>query len=198
MSSLFSRSFTELPFNEPIPASLVEPYPWFALHIKSNLEKVSSTILQSKGLSVYCPSFTTKRRWSDRTKEIERPLFPGYVFCRFDPNDRLPILKTHGVLNVVGVAGIPAPIAEDEILSVQKLLRSGLAAGPWPFVRTGQRVIIERGPLAGTEGILVQVKSQFRVVISISLLQRSVAAEIDIEMARPLPTSPKDRLAVAN
>jgi len=198
MGGFSSESYGPAPVGEAIAEASAAHYPWFALHIKSNLEKISATILESKGLPVYYPSFKSRKRWSDRVKEIEVPLFAGYVFCRFDPEDRLPILKTHGVLSIVGVAGVPAPVAEEEIQSVQKLVQSGLAAGPWPFVRTGQRVIIERGPLAGSEGILVQVKSQYRVVVSISLLQRSVAAEIDIEMARLLPPSAKDRISSSN
>ncbi len=164
--------------------------PWFALHIKSNFEKVAATILESKGLDVYYPSIRSRRRWSDRVKEIERPLFPGYVFCRFDPNHRLPILTTPGVLNVVGVAKTPAPIPEAEICAVQKIVQSSLAVQPWPFLQVGQRVLIERGALAGTEGILLEVKNQFRIVVSISLLQRAIAAEIDAETVRELRPTP--------
>src|SRR4051812_31193736 len=105
---------------------------WFALHIKSNFEKVTATILKAKGLDVYFPSFRQRRCWSDRVKEIDQPLFPGYVFCRFDANDRLPILTTPGVLSVVGVAKRPAPIAEDEIRAVQRIVDSGVPVGPWP------------------------------------------------------------------
>lgn len=164
--------------------------PWFALHIKSNFEKVAATILESKGLDVYYPSFRSKRRWSDRVKEIERPLFPGYVFCRFDPNHRLPILTTPGVLNVVGVAKTPAPIPEAEICAVQKIVQSGMAVQPWPFLQVGQRVLIEKGAFAGTEGILLEVKNQYRIVVSISLLQRAIAAEIDAETVRELRSAP--------
>jgi transcription antitermination factor NusG len=164
--------------------------PWFGLHIKSNFEKVVATILEAKGLEVYCPSFRSRRRWSDRVKEIEEPLFPGYVFCRFDPNNRLPILTTPGVVSIVGVARTPAPIAEDEIRAVQRIVASGVAARPWPFLQVGQRVLIEKGALAGTEGILLELKNRYRIVVSISLLQRSIAAEIDVEMVRALYSSP--------
>ena len=164
--------------------------PWFGLHIKSNFEKVVATILEAKGLEVYCPSFRSRRRWSDRVKEIEEPLFPGYVFCRFDPNNRLPILTTPGVVSIVGVARTPAPIAEDEIRAVQRIVASGLTARPWPFLQVGQRVVIEKGALAGTEGILLELKNRYRIVVSISLLQRSIAAEIDVEIVRALYSSP--------
>jgi transcription antitermination factor NusG len=164
--------------------------PWFALHIKSNFEKVTATILTAKGLDVYFPTFRSRRRWSDRVKEIDQPLFPGYLFCRFDPNHRLPILVTPGVLSIVGVAKTPAPIEEDEIQAVRRIIDSGLAARPWPFLHAGQHVRIEKGPLAGTEGILLELKNRYRIVISISLLQRSIAAEIDIDMVRATHSSP--------
>jgi transcription antitermination factor NusG len=158
--------------------------PWFALHVKSNFEKVAATILEAKGLEVYYPSFRARRRWSDRVKEIEQPLFPGYLFCRFDPHNRLPILVVPGVLSIVGIAKMPAPIAEDEIAAVQRIVKSGLTVSAWPFFQVGQRVLIERGSLAGTEGILLKYKNRYRIVVSISLLQRSIAAEIDIETVR--------------
>jgi transcription antitermination factor NusG len=164
--------------------------PWFGLHIKSNFEKVAATILEAKGLEVYFPSFRSRRRWSDRVKEIDQPLFPGYLFCRFNPHNRLPILTTPGVLSIVGVAKTPAPIAESEIYAVQRIVESGLAARPWPFVQVGQRVVIERGPLTGAEGILLQFKNRYRIVVSVSLLQRSISAEIDVEMVRAVHSSP--------
>jgi transcription antitermination factor NusG len=170
---------------------------WFALHIKSNLEKIAASNLESKGLTVYSPTFRVRKRWSDRMKEIDTPLFPGYVFCRFDPNDRLPVLTTHGVLNIVGIGGTPEAVTTDEILNVQKMVQGG-RGGPWPFVQTGQRVLIERGPLAGTEGILIQTKDEYRIVVSINLLQRSVAAEIDIEMARPVGSTSRPPLNSTN
>jgi transcription antitermination factor NusG len=164
--------------------------PWFGLHIKSNFEKVSASILEAKGLDVYFPSFRSRRRWSDRVKEIDQPLFPGYLFCRFNPHNRLPILTTPGVLSIVGVAKTPAPISDSEIFAVQRIVESGLAARPWPFVQVGQRVMIERGPLAGAEGILLKFKNNYRIVVSVSLLQRSISAEIDVETVRAIHPTP--------
>jgi transcription antitermination factor NusG len=172
--------------------------PWFGLHIKSNFEKVAATILEAKGLEVYFPTFRSRRRWSDRVKEIDQPLFPGYLFCRFDPYNRLPILVTPGVLSIVGVAKTPAPIEEDEIRAVRRIVNSGLAARPWPFLQVGQRVLIEKGPLTGTEGILLNFKNRFRIVVSISLLQRSIAAEIDVEMVRAVHSPVRQGLVSLN
>src|SRR6516162_422069 len=158
--------------------------PWFALRVRSNFEKPASQMLRQKGYEEFLPTYVQRSRWSDRTKSITRPLFPGYLFCRFDPNARLPILVTPGVVSVVGLGKTPVPISEQEIEAVQALLRSGLAAMPWPYVSVGQRLVIERGPLSGVEGILEEVKSQYRFIVSVNLLKRSVAAEIDAEWVR--------------
>ncbi len=155
---------------------------WYALHVKANFEKVAATILEGKNLEVYLPTYRRPRRWSDRIKEIECPLFPGYVFCRFDVNSRLPILTTSGVLSIVGNGKVPSAIAEEEISAIQTVTRSGLSAMPWPFLRVGQRVVVRRGPLAGMDGILLSLPNRYRIVISISLLQRSIATEIDADM----------------
>jgi transcription antitermination factor NusG len=160
--------------------------PWFALRIKSNFEKVTSQILEQKGYIAFLPTYRTRNRWSDRTKVIDRPLFPGYLFCRFDQNDRLPILVTPGVVGVVGVGKTPMPVAEREIEAIQVVLRSGLPATPWPYVTVGQRLLIERGPLSGIEGILQEIKNSFRFIVSVNLLQRSVAAEVDASWVRPI------------
>jgi transcription antitermination factor NusG len=158
---------------------------WYALHVKANFERVAATILEGKNLEIYLPTYRRRRCWSDRIKEIECPLFPGYVFCRFDVNSRLPILTTSGVRSIVGNGRMPAPIAEEEISAIQKVTRSGLAAMPWPFLRVGQHVAVRKGPLAGMEGILLSQPNRYRIVISISLLQRSIATEIDADMVCP-------------
>lgn len=158
---------------------------WYALRVKSNFERVAATILEGKNVDVFLPTWRTRTRWSDRMKEIDSPLFPGYVFCRFDVNSRLPILTTSGVLSIVGNGRIPASIAEQEISAIQAVSRSGLASMPWPFLRVGQRVVVRKGPLAGMEGILLSLPNRYRIVISISLLQRSIATEIDADMVSP-------------
>jgi len=135
--------------------------------------------LAGKGYEWFLPLRKSRRRWSDRIKEIEQPLFPGYVFCRFDPLARLPILITPGVIGIVGIGKTPIPIEDSEILSIQTIVKSGLPSQPWPFLQIGERVRIDSGPLEGLEGILLQSKANHRLVVSVTLLQRSVAAEID-------------------
>lgn len=161
-------------------------FPWFAVRVRSNYEKTTSTLLRQKGYEEFLPTFESKHRWSDRTKIVERPLFPGYVFCRFNEHDWMPILRTSGVVCVVGNGKIPEPIPQEEIEAVRLLLRSGLPVCPWAFLRVGQRVRVEQGPVAGTEGILTAVKNRYRVVVSITLLQRSVAVEVESGWLRPL------------
>ncbi|HSW51501.1 MAG TPA: UpxY family transcription antiterminator [Bryobacteraceae bacterium] len=152
---------------------------WFALTVKPNHEKAAAQALQSRSLEVFLPLYRARRRWSDRIKELELPLFAGYVFCRFPGSQRARALATPGVTSVVGFGNKPAAVPEAEINSVRTLVSSGLPLSPWPFLRVGERVRIEAGPLAGVEGILSQVKDAWRVVVNVEILQRSVAAEVE-------------------
>jgi len=147
--------------------------------------------LVDRGYEEFSPSYTVERRWSDRKKEIEQFLFPGYVFCRVDPQNRLPVLSAPGVVGLVGCGKIPVPIPEDEIERIRRMVQSGLLVSPWPFLEAGQTVLIERGPLTGIEGVLEEVKGKCRLVVSISLLRRSVSAEVDRHWVRPVKASPR-------
>ena len=160
--------------------------PWFALRTKSNFEGLASQILRQKGYEEFLPTYRRRTYWSDRIKTIDRPLFPGYLFCRFDERARLPILVTPGVVSVVGFGKAPVAIPDEEIEAVRTLLRSGLPARPWPFVSVGQRLVIERGPLCGIEGILLEIRNHCRFIVSVNLLQRSVAAEVEPDWVRPV------------
>ena len=163
--------------------------PWFALRVRSNHERIAALHLEERGYEEFAPSVRVERRWSDRKKEVEQFLFPGYVFCRFDPQRRLPILTAPGIVGVVGCGKIPTPIPEHEIERIRTMVQSGLLVTPWPFLEVGQTVVIERGPLAGVEGILEEVKGKCRLIVSINLLQRSVAAEVDRYSVRPVRAS---------
>jgi len=162
------------------------PPRWFALTVRPQHEKTTARTLRSQGLEDFLPLYRCRRRWSDRIKELELPLFAGYVFCRFDPESRLSVLTTPGVTSIVSFGGRPAPAADCEILALQKSVASGYPLAPWPFLRSGQRVRIDRGPLAGLEAILVRTKDFWRVILSVELLQRSVAVEIDRDVISPL------------
>lgn len=163
--------------------------PWFALRVRSKHEQVASLHLRSRGYQEFSPSYKVERQWSDRKKETEQSLFPGYVFCRLDAHDRLPVLTVPGVVGIVGFGDGPMSIPEDEVGRVRAMLSSGLVVMPWPFLKVGQTVLIEHGPLAGVEGILQEVKGKYRIVVSINLLQRSVSSEIDRAWVRPVKPS---------
>ena len=163
--------------------------PWFALRVRSNFEKTTAQSLESRGHEVFLPTYRTRRRWSDRVKEIELALFGGYVFCRLDLNRRLPVLMTPGVVGIAGLGKTPVAVADHEIAAVRALVKSRLFSQPWPFLEAGDRVVIEHGPLAGTEGILICIKGEYRLVASITLLQRSVATELDRDWVRPVDRS---------
>jgi transcription antitermination factor NusG len=174
--------------------SASDNYPWFALQTRSRYENFVASMLSGKGYEPFLPAYTCRRRWSDRIKEFELPLFPGYLFCRFDPSNRLPILITPGVIQVVGVGKTPVPVDESEITAIQILMGSGLPGRPWAFLQIGQRVRIERGPLAGVEGMLTGFRGRYRLVLSVTLLQRSVAVEVDGTWIDARNTSPAPAL----
>jgi transcription antitermination factor NusG len=161
-------------------------YPWFAIRVRSNRERVAALHLRDRGFEEFSPTFRTQRQWSDRKKHVDEFLFPGYVFCRLNPHDRLPVLTIPGVVGLVGFGNGPEAIPEKEIESVRKMVASGLLIGPWPFLEAGQTVLIERGPLRGVEGILQEVRNAFRLVVSVHLLQRSVSAEVERNWIRPV------------
>lgn len=181
------------------PISSVEntggnPRQWFALRVKSRREKIVAMIARDKGFEEFLPTYQSRRRWSDRLKSLELPLFPGYVFCRVDPRCRLPLLTISGVVQFVGIGKTPLPIDDGEIASIQKAVQSGLSVEPWDFLEAGQRVRVQKGPLAGTEGIFVGASTNERIVVSVTLLKRSVAVTLEPHWAVPLYTSERPSL----
>jgi transcription antitermination factor NusG len=159
---------------------------WFAVTVKPRHEKVAAGALRAKAFDEFLPLYRTRRRWSDRMKELELPLFAGYVFCRFAEHQRAQVLAAPGVRSIVGFGGKMAAVDEAEIGAIRTMMDSGHPVGPWPYLRAGQRVRIEAGPLRGVEGILLEAKGAWRVVVSVSLLQRSVAVEIERDSIRPV------------
>lgn len=164
-------------------------HPWFALHVRGRRELAVAEHLRGQGYEWFLPLYKSKKRWSDRVKEVESPLFPGYLFCRFDPQWRLPILKTPGVIQIVGNHREPAPVDEHEIAAIQTLISTAVRNQPWPFIEVGDRVRIESGPLSGLEGLLVEFRGSHRLVLSVTLLQRSVAVELDSSVVTSLRSS---------
>jgi transcription antitermination factor NusG len=159
---------------------------WYALRVKVRSEKIVAAGLHGRIREVYVPVYQEKRQWSDRVKAVELPVFSGYVFGCFDVARRLPVLTIPAVMHIVGIGRTPMPIPREEIEAVRIMVDSGLPVRPWPYLRAGDSVLIEKGPLKGLEGVLVTVKGTDRLVVSVPMLQRSVAAEIERGWARPL------------
>lgn len=151
---------------------------WFALRVKPRAERVVADVLRGKGYEYFLPMHRERRRWSDRVKTVETPLFGGYVFCRFDVQRRLPVLTSPGVLQVVSIGKVPEPIPDEEIASLKVLVDSNLAIEPWPFLSIGEKVRIVGGPLAGATGVIQSVKDRDRLVVSVTLLQRSISVVV--------------------
>jgi transcription antitermination factor NusG len=181
-------SDSELAAEGHTPVSAVSP--WFALQVRARHETGVANFLRGKDYDPFVPMYQSRRRWSDRIKLVNAPLFPGYLFCRFDINNRLPILTTPGVIQVVGFNRMPIPVDDAEIGAIQSLVTSGFPSQPWPFLQAGDRVQIDSGPLRGLEGLLVELKGSHRLVVSVALLQRSVAVEIDSALVKALRSAP--------
>ena len=164
--------------------------PWYAVRVRSHHERIASTVIESKGFECFLPLYKARRRWSDRIKELDLPLFPGYVFCSFEPAQHGLVVSSPGVASVVKFGLELAPVAPDELESVELLIKSRLDLMPWPRIECGERVCIEEGPLKGLEGVVVRHRSDLRLVVSVMLLQRSVSVEVDHRWLRPERYSP--------
>lgn len=167
---------------------------WFAVRTAAGREKAVASQLELKGYEEFLPLYRSKRQWSDRIKEMDLSLFPGYLFCRFDFNHRLPILITPGVKLIVGYGKIPTPVSDAEIEALRRVVASGAAAEPHEYLSIGQRVRVREGSLAGVEGILLHVKNTCRIVLSVELLRRSVSVELDRAAIAPVLSSPAPAL----
>jgi transcription antitermination factor NusG len=152
---------------------------WLAIHTRHQHEYLAERSLTYKGFEVFLPQYTLVRQWSDRTKVLPAPLFPCYLFLRGGLEQRLSVLTTPGVQGFVGFAGVPAIIPDVEIEAVRRTIARCAHIEPHPFLKFGDWVRVKEGPLEGIEGILVRKKSQFRLVLSVELVQKSAAVEVD-------------------
>lgn len=159
---------------------------WYALEVNPLLADSLTGVLHSKGFEVFHPTYLTQRIWCDRTGEVRLPLFRGYMFSRFDVQQRMPIVTTPGVKRVLGIGKQPIPVPEEEIARIRAVVGSRLPVQPCAYLAAGTNVMVERGPLAGTRGVLLRYGKRCRVVISVELIQRSVAVEIDEDWIRPV------------
>jgi transcription antitermination factor NusG len=158
---------------------------WFAIRVRPKHEKAAAVNLGRQGFEEYVPLHRVRRRWSDRVKELDAVLFPGYIFCRFPRHERLRVLNSPSVESIVGFGKTDVPVEDAEIQAVRTLVASGRPLAPWPFLRIGQSVAIENGPLAGVRGVVLRDEDSWRVVVSVEALDGSIAVEVDRDMINP-------------
>ena len=168
------------------PVSSAAEGHWYALVVQPKHEKAVDEYLRRRGLAALCPTYQARKRWSDRIKVVDLPLFAGYVFSCFSYAQRIVALGTAGVRSIVGFGSKPQPIPDAEIAALQSIRTSGFPMRPWPYLRAGQRVQVVKGCLAGLEGILAREKDLFRVVVSVEMLMRSVAVEVERDSIAPV------------
>jgi len=159
---------------------------WYAAYTCANHEKRVAEQLDFRAVEHFLPLYKTIRRWKDRRVCLEMPLFPGYVFVRLALVNRLNVLQVPGVVHLVGFNGSPAAVPVEEVLRVREVLSRGMRAEPHPFLRVGRPVRVKAGPLAGLEGILVRRKNRLRFVVSVKLILRSIAVEVDEADLEPI------------
>ena len=152
---------------------------WYAAYTCVRHEKRVAEQLQEGSVQCFLPVYHSVRRWKDRRKELDLPLFPGYVFVRIELRDRLRVLQLPGVVRFVSFGGQPAPLCDSDIEALSNGLTTGILAEPHPYLKIGRRVRVHSGPMAGLEGILIRKNDRFRLELSIDLIMRSICVEVD-------------------
>lgn len=158
---------------------------WFAVWTRSRHEQVVREQIEAKGLEAFLPTITRWSRWKDRRKKVDWPLFPGYCFARFDPGQRLSVLKCSGVVSIVSFNGDIVPIPEIEIDSIKRLVTSELQYDPCPLIREGTMVEVVHGPLRGVVGRLLRKGAHARLVLAVDLIGQAVSVEVDAADVKP-------------
>ncbi len=167
-----------------LPLDYIKPR-WYAAYTSANHEKRVAEQLGVRAVEHFLPTYSSVRRWKDRRVTLELPLFPGYVFVRMALRDHLRVVQVPGVARLVGFGGKPAALPEEEMEGLMKSLEYGLHAEPHPYLTAGRRVRVKDGPLAGLKGILLRWKGNWRVVVSLELIQRSMSVEIGASNLEP-------------
>jgi transcription antitermination factor NusG len=171
-------------------AESMEQPRWYAIQTRSRHEKVVRDQLAAKSIAHLLPLWRKRSVWKDRIKYIDVPLFGGYLFSYFALQDRISVLETVGVVRIVGINGKPMPIPDEQITAVRTMMQHRLPCSPYPYLVEGMRVRIKSGLLAGAEGILLAKKQRHRLVISVDLIQQSVAVDVDSAEVEPLEPRP--------
>lgn len=167
---------------------------WYAAYTRAQHEKQVAQQLEVRGVTHYLPLYETVHRWKDRSKRVQLPLFPGYIFVRIPLGNRLDVLRIPSVVRLVGFNGVPTPLPEEEVEGLRRVLAEGVRAEPHPFLRVGRCVRVTSGPLAGREGILKRRKGGMRVVLSVELIQRSILVDVDVASVVPVQQPPENEL----
>ena len=155
-----------------------EPH-WYAIYTCANREKSIADQFAQRGVEHFLPQYESMRKWKDRKVRLQLPLFPGYLFVYTALQDRVRILQVPGVVRLVGFGGHPSPMPQNEVARIRAFLHLGFRAEPHPYLKIGRHVQVTSGPLVGLRGILIRRKNKTRFVVSIDLIQRSIAVEMD-------------------
>jgi transcription antitermination factor NusG len=158
---------------------------WYAAHTRANHEKRLAEQLAERSVEHFLPLYECVRRWKDRRVTLQLPLFPGYILVRIALREKMRVLQIPGVARLVGFNGSPVPLPDAEIDALREKLNRRVRAEPHPYLQAGRRVRVKTGPLEGFEGILVRRKHKYRIVVSISLIMRSIAVEVDLADVEP-------------
>lgn len=151
---------------------------WHALQVRLRSERSVATLLHDRGYSCFLPNYVALADPQAHGMDRRLPMFPGYLFCHYLANVQAPIITTPGVIRIVGSGRIPVPVSETELESIRAVVASEAVPRPCPFMETGDKVVIVKGPLRGVVGVLQRVKSDLRLVVSVSLMRRSVSVEL--------------------
>jgi transcription antitermination factor NusG len=184
--------------HDTMSCDLIPPSAWYALYTKHQHEKTVDHILTIKGFETLLPLYQTARRWKDRTKLLSMPLFPCYVFLKGGLERRLDVMTTPGIFALVSNAGEPAAIPTAEIAAIRRAVESGARIEPHPFLRCGEWIRVKDGPLAGIQGILTRKKSLYRLVLSVEMLGKAAAVEIDSFLVEKLNVKPPGMCSTSN
>ena len=174
---------------------------WYAGYTASRHEKRIAEQLEQRSIEHFLPLYQTIHRWKNGRHRVELPIFPGYVFVRIALRERLRVLEIPGFVRLIGFSSIPCALPDAEIEAMRNALNTGIKAEPYPYLTIGTRVEIRNGPLQGMTGILLRRRGQCRVVLSIDLIQRSMAVEVEAEDIVPVRTSTnptRRQLALSN
>lgn len=177
-NSLSTRNAATEKFVDAELQSRTQPR-WYAAYTRANHERRVAHELVERGVENFLPQYESLRKWKDRQVLLAMPLFPGYVFVHLALENRLAVLQVPGVACLVGFAGKPAAIPGEEFERVRGLLKRGIRATPHPYLKAGRRVRVRSGPFAGLEGIIVRRNNRRRLVISLAVIERAIAVDVD-------------------